>query len=224
MRNVLFFAALLLGAPILATAHEDGGEKLEISKVNGAVTAEAGHRYSELSTVNGAVRIRAEAEVDEASTVNGSITVEDGAKVGSLDSVNGAVRVGERVEISGNIETVNGGVSVGAGSRVAGAVENVNGSMTLEGAEVGSIETVNGSLNLVRDVHVRGDLVVRKPSGMRWFGWGTRTPPTVVIGPGSKIDGTLTFEQDVTLYVHETAQTGPVAGAEAVIFSGDTPD
>lgn len=224
MRNVLFIAALLLGAPILATAHEDSGEKLEISKVNGAVTAEAGHRYSELSTVNGAVRIRAEAEVDEASTVNGSITVEDGAKVGSLDSVNGAVRVGERVEISGNIETVNGGVSVDAGSRVAGAVENVNGSMTLEGAEVGSIETVNGSLNLVRDVHVRGDLVVRKPSGMRWFGWGTRTPPTVVIGPGSKIDGALTFEQDVTLYVHETAQTGPVTGAEAVIFSGDTPD
>lgn len=224
MRNVLFIAALLLGAPIIATAHEDAGEKLEISKVNGAVTAEAGHRYSELSTVNGAVRIEAEAEVDEASTVNGSITVDDGARVGSLDSVNGAVRVGERVEVSGNIETVNGGITIGAGSRVAGAVENVNGSMTLEGAELESIETVNGGLNLVRDVHVRGGITVRKPSGMRWFGWGTRTPPTVVIGPGSKVDGALIFEQEVTLYVHETAQIGPVTGAEALTFSGDRPD
>lgn len=223
MRYVIVSAILLLAAASVSSAHEADGEPLEISKVNGAVTAESGHRYSEVSTVNGAVRIRSGSDVDEASTVNGSITVEDDARVGTLESVNGAVRVGLRVQVSGDIETVNGGISIDAGTVVGGAVENVNGSMTLEGAEVGAIETVNGSLDLVRDVHVRGSITVRKPSGMRWFGWGTRTPPTVIIGPGSRVDGDLNFEQEVELHVHQSAVVGTISGADPIRFSGDRP-
>jgi len=42
-----------------------------------------------------------------------------------------------------------------------------------------------------------------------------------VIGPNAKVDGALVFEHEVSLYVHETATTGPITGATATRYSGD---
>lgn len=221
--SVLTGPLLCLAAALPAFAHPEEGEN--ISKVNGAITAEAGHRYGSLSTVNGAIRVRSGAEAASAETVNGSITVEDEARVGALETVNGAIRLGARVVVEGDIEAVNGGLTAGPGTVVKGSMENVNGSFMLEGVEVeGSLSTVNGRVDLVRDVHVAGGLTVHKPSGLRWFGWGTRTPPTVIVGPGSKIAGPLVFEQEVELYLHETAEVGPITGAEPVRFTGERPE
>lgn len=224
MRTIILLAAALLAGAALA--HDTGsGEPVDISKVNSAVRAEAGQRYGSLSTVNGSIRVEKGAQVDSAKTVNGSVTIEDQAQVGSLQTVNGAIRIGREVVVDGDIAAVNGSINAGPGSRISGNLENVNGSMNLEQVEIGGdMITVNGRLTLARDVHLAGGITVRKPGGIRWFGWGARTPARITIGPGSSVDGPLRFEQEVELYVHDSARIGPVTGAEVVRFSGDTPD
>ncbi len=71
---------------------------------------------------------------------------------------------------------------------------------------------------------LRGDLIVEKPSG-----W-SRTPrrkPEIVIGPGSQVIGSIRLEQEVDLYISESAEVGGVQGvmsiADAVRFSGNRP-
>ena len=64
----------------------------------------------------------------------------------------------------------------------------------------------------------------------------TRTPPGVVLSPqdpsllGSAnprlltdVDGTLYFEREVELFVHDSAKIGNVRGATAKRFSGNQP-
>lgn len=222
MRTALLLIAALLAAPALA---QDSGERkpIDISKVNGAIAAEAGQRYGSLETVNGSIRIGGGAEADSAETVNGSITVEAGAKVGTLETVNGAIRIAENAVLGDYAETVNGSITLGAGSRVAGRLETVNGAITLGHAEVGGdLITVNGGINLDHS-RVAGGIHVDK-SGWSWFSFGSRRTPRIVVGPGSRVEGALVFEQDVELLVHESAQIGPVTGAEAKRYSGDQPD
>jgi len=40
----------------------------------------------------------------------------------------------------------------------------------------------------------------------------------------SKVIGPLKFERSVELYVHETAETGPIDGAEPIRYSGALPE
>lgn len=197
----------------------------DISKVNGAITAEAGQEYGKLGTVNGAIRIDADARVGAASTVNGAIQVADGASAASLETVNGAVRAGERVAVGGDVETVNGAVTFGQGSRIGGSIGTVNGQITLVGTEVsGGIRTVNGGIDLGRGTRVLGDLTVEE-APRRLISWGSRESrmPTIVIGPDSEVRGRLVFKREVNLHVHESARIGEVEGAQAERFSGERP-
>ena len=68
--------------------------------------------------------------------------------------------------------------------------------------------------------HVRGGITIERPHG--WFQGSPRRKPRVVIGPGAVVDGPLEFEREVKLYVHRTARTGPVTGAEPVVFETET--
>ena len=63
---------------------------------------------------------------------------------------------------------------------------------------------------------------VEKPDN-NWFPGllGKREPQRIVIAQGARVDGPLVFEREVKLYVHATAQIGPVTGATAVRFEGD---
>ena len=47
--------------------------------------------------------------------------------------------------------------------------------------------------------------------------------PRIVVGPGSRVGGTLNFERKVSLYVSDRATIGPVQGATAVKYSGERP-
>jgi hypothetical protein len=48
--------------------------------------------------------------------------------------------------------------------------------------------------------------------------------PRVVIGPNAMVNGGMTFEHAVNLYVSDTAQVnGPIEGATAQKFSGEQP-
>ena len=48
-------------------------------------------------------------------------------------------------------------------------------------------------------------------------------PPKIVVGEGVRIRGKLVFERPVELYVHETAEIGPVTGAKVNRYSGSEP-
>ena len=218
MRSITLVAVLLVSPALFAKG-------VDIDKVNGSINTEAGTHYGELETVNGSIMIDAGVSADSAETVNGGIDVDDKATVGSLETVNGGIDIGEAVEVAQGVATVNGGIGLDRGTRVHGKVETVNGRIELEAAEVGQgLATVNGDITVGADSIVRGGILVEKPQGS-WFNWGTSTRkvPRVEIGANAVVEGTLVFEHEVQLFVHESAKIGKVSGATVQKFSGATP-
>jgi acetyltransferase-like isoleucine patch superfamily enzyme len=156
--------------------------------------------------------------------VNGGIRLGEGARARSVDTVNGGITLGSKAIVGGDVETVNGGIHMAPESAAEGDVGNINGAIELERAHVrGGISTVNGDVTIGDGSRVEGGILVEEPN-CGWFGcWGSRRPPRVVIGAGAVVGGTLKFEQEVKLYVHESAQIGPVEGATAERYSGSAP-
>ena len=212
-----------------------------VDKVFGGITAESGKEYGSLETVNGGITIRDGATVRNAETVNGGISIQAGAKVGhastvnggismaadataeSLEAVNGGLHLEERAKVADNVETVNGGIKLADGAGVGGNLGTVNGGITLTHAEVGGdVQTTNGDVMVVRSSVIRGNLLVKKPE-RQWWNPGDSKKPRIVIGAGSVVHGSLTFERDVELLVHTTAKIGPVTGATAIPFTDELP-
>jgi len=89
----------------------------------------------------------------------------------------------------------------------------------------GDVVTYTGDVTVGIGSHVRGGLTVRKPKnngginiiGIRF----KKDPPRIIIGPDARVDGALTFEHEVKLYVHRSARIGTVSGATRILF--DTP-
>ena len=215
----LVIAALILGVSAACTP---GGDGSEASKVMGNVTVAAGERSGDVSTVNGSIHVRDNAVVANAHTVNGGITLGPRASAAQLKSVNGPIRLEPGARVSGDVNTVNGGLSLAAGAEVGGQLGNVNGPIHVAAAHVGgSVETVSGGMELGPDAHVDGGIHVHKNDGV--LNWGSVSVPRIVVGPGSRVGGTLNFERKVALYVSDTATIGPVQGASIVKYSGDRP-
>jgi DUF4097 and DUF4098 domain-containing protein YvlB len=232
--GLLLALALVVAAPAFAGNVNKsvdvpaGATVAEASSVNGSVTVGEGASVTgEASTVNGAVRIAENATIADVSTVNGSLSIASGVKTENVGTVNGAIRIGENATINGWIEAVNGSINVARGGAVAGNVSNVNGSIELEASEVaGDVVTVSGDISLTDGAVLRGDVVVEKSGG---WGWGRKSDrvPKIVVGPGSRVLGTIRLEREVKLYVSDTAEVGGVEGAlsmsDAIRFSGDRP-
>ncbi|MCF7752048.1 hypothetical protein KQ945_14905 [Bacillus subtilis subsp. subtilis] len=208
----LLLALLLPCAPVLA------GE--DISKVNGSIRASAGQSYGDLETVNGGVTVEEGAVTREIETVNGSIRVDDRARTTGVSTVNGNVRIGRDVFAAGNVETVNGSIFIDRGSQVEGNLETVNGGIGLVEVRLeGNIETVNGDITVGVGSQVKGGIRVKKPNFNLSLTSGRK--PRVIIGPNASVSGSLQFEREVTLYVHRSAQIGPVSGAQPQSFDTD---
>ncbi len=192
----------------------------DISKVNGGVRVEAGETVGKVSTVNGGVRIGANAVTGAVETVNGGIRLEDGARSASVDSVNGGVRLADGAQVNGTVNSVNGSITLAPGAGIDGDLKNVNGTITLDQARVGGqLSTTNGPILIGSGSVVEGGLLVRKPRG-----WSSdNRPPRIVIGPNAQVRGTLEFEREVLLYVHDSAHVGNIVGATPVRFSGAEP-
>ncbi|QDW66592.1 hypothetical protein [Luteimonas granuli] len=216
--------ALLLAATLATgTALAAGDTAGDIERVNGAITASAGTAYGRLETVNGSITLEDGARTGPAETVNGGIRAGNDIASGGLSTVNGSIRVGERARVGGGIETVNGSVLVRRGGEVDGDVSTVNGAIGLIATVVaGDVETSSGDVTIGVDSHVRGALRVHKPNA-NWMPIRVSTRrQRIVIGPGAAVDGPLEFEREVVLYVHDTARTGPVTGAETLRYSTPT--
>ena len=226
---VLLMSVPALGASInksikVAAGEEAGGA----TSVNGSISVgDDATVTGNLKTVNGSIRVDSGATIESASTVNGGLRLADGVKADSLSTVNGSINVGEKGVIDGEISAVNGRISVGEGTRIDDDVGNVNGQIGLSGAEVGGdLSTVNGDIELSDGAVVKGDLVVEKPSNWSW-GKEKSRKPRIVIGPGSRVEGTLRLERKVDLFISESAEVGGVSGEmtldDAVRFSGERP-
>lgn len=206
--------ALALSAPAFAAQ--------DIDKVNGSITVEAGETAGNLETVNGSIRIGANARTGKAETVNGSITVAENVEANGLETVNGSIRVAGNGKLSSSLETVNGGIFVDRGGDVHGDIETVNGAIGLVATQLsGGITTVNGDVTVGVNSHVKGGIRYTKPN-TSWFSLNKRDPK-VIIGPNAVVEGPLVFERKVDLYVHNSAEIGPVSGATAVRYDGTTP-
>ena len=121
-----------------------------------------------------------------------------------MDAAPSSARIGSR-SIVPSVTLVNGAITVGTDS------------------STGTLETVNGDITVGIGSHVRGGIIVEKPDNT-WFpfSFGKRDPQRIVIAQDARVDGALVFEREVKLYVHSTAEIGPVTGATAVRYEGDT--
>lgn len=195
-----------------------------ISKVMGSINIGSDQHTGDVSTVNGSIHIGENAVVGQADTVNGSITVERHATAAKLVTVNGSIHLNEAVRVTGTVQAVNGTLTVANGADVAGRLANVNGAIRVAAAHVGGlIDTATGDIELGPNAHIDGGIHVEKDSGWFHFWFWFEDTPRVVVGPGSVVGGTLSFERSVKLYVSDRATIGPVEGATAVRFSGDHP-
>ena len=221
MRVVGGFRCLALLTAFLAVAGCDisgGGD--DSNKVNGSVHVPSGKPAGEARTVNGAIHIDDNAAVTEAVTVNGSIRVGAHASAASLKTVNGSISLGDDAHVSGGVGAVNGDLTLSDGAEVSGSLGNVNGKITITAAHVANgIKTVNGNISITGVSHVEGGILVEKPSSSLFNG----DDPVIIIGPGASVQGDLRFERKVRLYVSDKATIGPVSGATAIPFSGDSP-
>ncbi|MGD2030997.1 MAG: hypothetical protein PVI25_09435 [Gammaproteobacteria bacterium] len=186
--------------------------------INGNVKVEKDADASESSfkTVNGNVVVEDGARVRDCATVNGSVKIGDRTKAGDLRTVNGDMRVGRDARVDGHIQLVNGSVDLAPGSEVLGDVGTVNGLIEMRSARVeGDIKNTNGGMMILEGSEVFGDLTVKEA------GDDPHTkPPKIVVGEGVRIRGKLVFERPVELYVHDTAEIGPVTGAKVNRYSG----
>lgn len=209
----LLLAAALAASPVLA--------QQEVSKVNGSITAEAAQQYGKLDTVNGSIKVAAGATTGRIETVNGSIRVDARARTGRISTVNGGIRLAADVIAAGGLETVNGSIFSDRRNEIQGNVETVNGAIGLVETRVaGDIETVNGDVTVGIGSVVTGGLQIKKPSFSLSLTPGRK--PRVIIGPNAVVEGALDFEREVVLYVHSSARTGAISGAEAIPFDTDT--
>jgi DUF4097 and DUF4098 domain-containing protein YvlB len=192
--------------------------------INGSIHVSAGTPGGEVSTINGSIRADDNAQLSGGHTVNGNISIGDHATATSLTTVNGGILLGQAAKVSATVTTVNGTLALRQGAEVGGHLANVNGSIILAGATVdGGISTVNGNIDIGANSHVRGGIVVHKPSTGFFHWWSDSDKPRIVVGPGAVVEGAMTFERAVRLYVSDTATIGQVTGATAVKFTGEQP-
>lgn len=226
--TALFFVSPAFGESVNKSIEIGAGETSNGAEtVNGSIKVGAGATVDgAVETVNGRIRIGDNAVLGGAETVNGSIDVGNGVHAVDLTSVNGSVNVGSDGTIDGELSVVNGGISVHSGTTVKRDVSNVNGEIQISGAEIGGdIETVAGDVVLENGAVLHGDINVKKPNN--WSQNWTHNKPTVVIGPGCRVDGTIKVEHEVKLYISNTATVGSVSGVmsmdDAVRFDGARP-
>jgi len=194
----------------------------DVSTVNGSIRVEDGIKTGDVESVNGSITIGRNAAVEGLDTVNGGIRLGDGASAKAMETVNGSLTLGEGSRVSGDVSAVNGSLVLDRSAEVGGQLSNVNGKMRLDRARVGGgIETTNGDIEVGAGSEVKGGIHVERPS-FSWFK-SSKRKPRIVIGPDAVVEGTLKFEQEVELYVSDRARIGPVEGATAVKFSGDSP-
>jgi DUF4097 and DUF4098 domain-containing protein YvlB len=197
---------------------DDCQVKGSLSNVNGSIEVGEGSTVGSIRNTNGSITLRANVQSGDISTTNGSLSLGAGSVVdGRAAAVNGRIRAEENVSIKGDLSTVKGRLDVASGGRIEGKVATVNGSIELDQSHVGAVETVAGSIKLTNGSVVDGELRVKAPSRPN------QEIPQITIGADSRVGGPLTFEREVRLFIHDSAEVGEIVGATPEYYSGDQP-
>jgi hypothetical protein len=187
---------------VISAGCSRSGDHAALAKINGPVHVAAGGKARVVETINGNISIDANATVSSVSTINGAINLGKDATARSLSTVNGNITLGERAHVSNDISAANGLIAL-TGANVDGGIETVNANISIYGAS-----------------HVRGGIHVKSPG----VHLGPDDPlPRIEIGPGVVVNGNLSFDRDVRLYVSERAAIGTVIGNTPIPFAGDAP-
>ena len=171
----------------------------------GIATAHDDNRERSIDKINGGITATAGQNYGDLSTVNGGIDLERGARAEDVETVNGGIEAGDDVHTR-SVSTVNGSIRFGQRATIDGSIETVNGDVTVG---VGS--------------HVKGGIRVEKPTGNWGLRMGKPKVPRIVIGPNAVVEGSLVFEREVTLHVHQSARIGKVSGASVRPYTTATP-
>lgn len=212
-------SVLLFASAGVAFAQQD------VSKVNGSVDVGSGEVRADVSTVNGSIKLGDKSKTDDVTTVNGEIELGNSVASKEVTTVNGAIKLGTNARISNDVTTVNGSIFVADHGVIGGDVATVNGGIGLVRSEVGGdVATVNGDVTVGIGSHVKGKLIVKKPTNnsVLPISIGPNRIPRIIVGPNAVIDGELRFEREVKLYVHSSAKVGKISGAKPVSFSTPT--
>jgi hypothetical protein len=230
MRKLQVALAVMLS--VLLSCGCDAAVNKDVQVAAGSTDSHGGHTLNgnvhvehdadvpdgDFAAVNGNIRVDERAQVKSLSTVNGNIVLGAAAHATRIETVNGRVELAADASLAGSARLVNGDVSLAQGAHVGGDIETVSGAIDAHGATIdGNVSNYNGGMLIDHSV-VAGNLTVHKSDHV-----GDEAPPRVVIGADSRVLGKLTFERPVELYVHETAQTGPIQGAEAIRYAGKAP-
>ena len=230
--RVIGTALLILSFPAAGSVNksitiEDGATADGATSVNGSITVGSNATVTaKITTVNGAIRVGDGATIENAGTVNGSVRLGSGVRADDVETVNGSIKMADNVQINGAVSAVNGGIELEQGGRVAKDLSNVNGDIELSGSHVGGdVSTVSGDVEVMNGAVISGDLVIEEPKGMSW---GKRSKkPTIIIGPGSRVEGVIRAEREIKLYISDSAHVGGVEGKlsmdDAVRFDGARP-
>ena len=203
------------------TVREGTSHRGDAVTINGNVRVEkdADARDSSFRTINGNVVVEEGAKVSDCETVNGSVRIGDGTEAGDLRTVNGDLSVGRDAHIDGQVQLVNGSVRLASGSRVQGDVGTVNGLIEMRSATVnGDLTNTNGGMLITDGSEVLGGIRVEAVDE-----GSEGEPPRIIVGPGVRIRGESVFERPVELHVHDSAEMGPVSGAQVIRYSGSEP-
>lgn len=204
---------------------DDKAVVVNAHSVNGSIALGASASAQSVSTVNGGIALGVSASAQSVSTVNGGITLGAAASAQSLHTVNGSISIGSGGHVAGSVTATNSTIVLERSADIAGHLYNTNGRIRLDAAHVGGgIETVTSSIEIGAGSRVEGGILVRCTKGA--WDWLFRRPcesPLVVIGPDVIVQGTLTLEPNVRLYVSNRARIGPVEGAKAIVYAGEHP-
>lgn len=195
-----------------------------------------GRRYGQLESISGNVRIAARAIVEGAATTSGDIQVHEEAAVGPVRSISGNLTVGAQawvrraetvsghialglgVEVEEGVQSTSGTIKTDHGCRIKGDVTSTIGDIVLLGTEVeGDIHVVSGDLTVTAGSRVSGNIHLDRPASASCH------RPRIVIGPDACVEGELLLDAPVDLFVHATAQTGPIMGASRIVYSTPHP-
>jgi hypothetical protein len=190
-----------------------------VRNVNGAIFVGAGTRLEELRNTNGAIELDADVLVTSVRSTNGRIRAGQGVTVAEdVSNTNGAIELAEGVTVGGDVQTTNGRLRIAEGGQIAGTVRSTNGPIVLTGTRAGAVVGANGGIELIDGTHIEGEVHVRETRGTV-----TSEPPRIIVGRDVVVEGPIRIERPVQLYIHESARTGDISGAEAIRFSGEQP-
>jgi len=191
----------------------------DVRNVNGAITIGSATRLNALRNTNGAIEMAEGVEAESVQSTNGRIRIGRGSAVSAdVGNTNGPIELAEDVTVGGSVETTNGPVRIASGARISGTVSSRNGPIAMTAARAGDIDGANGGIELLDGTVIEGGIHVRETRGTDRSG-----TPRIIIGRDVVVEGPIRIEREVELYVHESARTGDISGAEPIRFSGDRP-